>query len=115
MLFRSSEQGEPIPVYDRRGGFVDYKKDANGQTVITRLDRAGLTAIADATGGAFFFQPRGVAMAQVLERVEKMQKSELESRVTVRYDERFQVFALPGLVLLVLGMLLPPSWRRRTS
>jgi Ca-activated chloride channel homolog len=110
-----SDQGEPIPVYDRRGEFVDYKKDANGETVITRLDRAGLTAIADATGGSFFYQPRGVAMAQVLERIEKMQKSELESRVTVRYDERFQVFALPGLVLLVLGMLLPPSWRRRTS
>ena len=109
-----SEQGEPIPVYNRRGEFVDYKKDSSGETVITRMDRAGLTAIADATGGAFFYQPRGVAMAQVLERVEKMQKSELESRVSVRYTERFQVFALPGLVLLVLGMLLPTS-RRRSS
>jgi Ca-activated chloride channel homolog len=110
-----SEQGEPIPVYNRRGEFVDYKKDSSGETVITRMDRAGLTAIAEATGGEFFHQPRGVAMAQVLERIEKMQKSELESRVTVRYDERFQVFALPGLVLLVLGMVLPSSWRRRSA
>ncbi len=110
-----SEQGEPIPVYNRRGEFVDYKKDSNGETVITRVDRAGLSAIADATGGAFFYQPRGVAMAEVLERIEKMQKSELESRVTVRYDERFQLFALPGLVLLVLGMVLPTSWRRRSA
>jgi Ca-activated chloride channel homolog len=110
-----SEQGEPIPVYNRRGEFVDYKKDSSGETVITRLDRAGLTRIAEATGGAFFYQPRGVAMAEVLERVEKMQKSELESRVTVRYDERFQWFALPGLALLVLGMLLLPSSRRRSS
>jgi Ca-activated chloride channel family protein len=110
-----SEQGEPIPVYNRRGEFVDYKKDSSGETVITRVDRAGLSAIADATGGAFFYQPRGVAMSEVLERIEKMQKSELESRVTVRYDERFQVFALPGLVLLVLGMVLPASWRRRSA
>ena len=110
-----SEQGEPIPVYNRRGEFSDYKKDSSGETVITRMDRAGLTAIADATGGAFFYQPRGVAMSEVLERIEKMQKSELESRVTVRYDERFQVFALPGLVLLVLGMVLPASWRRRSA
>ncbi len=110
-----SEQGEPIPVYNRRGEFVDYKKDANGETVLTRMDRVGLSAIAEATGGAFFHQPRGVAMAQVLERIEQMQKSELESRVTIRYDERFQLFALPGLALLVLGMLLLPSARRRSS
>ncbi len=110
-----SESGEPIPVYDRRGDFVDYKKDPAGETVITRLDRAGLTAIAEATGGSFFYQPRGVAMAQVVERIDQMQKSELESRVTVRYDERFQAFAIPGLVLLALGMLLLPSSRRRAS
>ena len=110
-----SEQGEPIPVYDRRGAFVDYKKDSSGETVITRLDRGGLTAVANATGGEFFYQPKGVAMAQVLERIDKMQKSELESRVTVRYDERFQMFAVPGLVLLVMGMLLLPSSRRRPS
>lgn len=110
-----SEQGEPIPVYNRQGAFVDYKKDSNGDTVITRLDRAGLTLIAEETGGAFYYQPKGVAMAQVLERIDKMQKSELESRVTVHYDERFQEFGVPGLVLLVAGMLLPPSWRRRLS
>jgi Ca-activated chloride channel family protein len=110
-----SESGEPIPIYNRRGEFVDYKKDSNGETVITRLDRAGLTAIAEATGGAFYYQPRGVAMSQVVERIDKMQKSELESRVTTRYDERFQDFAVAGLVLLVAGMLLAPSVRRRTT
>jgi Ca-activated chloride channel homolog len=51
----------------------------------------------------------------VVERIDKMQKSELESRVTVRYDERFQYFAAPGLALLVAGMLLLPSVRRRAS
>jgi Ca-activated chloride channel family protein len=110
-----SESGEPIPVYNRRGEFVDYKKDTNGETVITRLDRAGLTSIAEATGGAFFYQPKGVAMSQVVERIDKMQKSELESRVTVRYDERFQQFAVVGLVLLLAGMMIAPSSRRRPS
>ena len=110
-----SETGEPIPIYSRRGEFVDYKKDASGETVITRMDRGGLTAIAEATGGSFFHQPRGVAMGQVVERIDAMQKSELESRVTVRYDERFQYYAVPGLALLLAGMLLLPSSRRRAS
>jgi Ca-activated chloride channel family protein len=109
-----SEGGEPIPIYNRRGEFVDYKKDSNGETVITRMDRAGLAAISEATGGTFFFQPRGVAMGQVVERIDEMQKSELESRVTMRYDERFQDYAVAGLVLLVAGMLVLPS-RRRAS
>lgn len=107
-----SEGGEPIPIFNRRGEFVDYKKDTNGETVITRLDRAGLTAIAEATGGSFFYQPRGVAMGQVVERIDQMQKSELESRVTMRYNERFQEYAVAGLALLVAGMLLLPSRRR---
>ena len=110
-----SETGEPIPIYSRRGEFVDYKKDSAGETVITRMDRGGLTAIAEATGGSFFHQPRGVAMGQVVERIDRMQKSELESRVTVRYDERFQYYAVPGLALLLAGMLLLPSSRRRAS
>lgn len=110
-----SESGEPIPVYDRQGSFVEYKKDAQGRTVVTRLDRAGLTRVAEATGGAFFYQPRGVAMGQVVERIDSLQKSELESRVTVRYDERFQTFLIPGLALLVAGMLLPALRRRRAA
>ena len=71
-----------------------------------------MTTIAEATGGAFFYQPRGVAMSQVVDRIDKMQKSELESRVTMRYDERFQEYAVAGLALLVAGMLLMPSRRR---
>jgi Ca-activated chloride channel family protein len=110
-----SESGEPIPLYNKRGEFADYKKDpTTGETVITRMDRTGLTAIAEGTGGEFFYQPRGVAMGQVVERIDKLQKSELESRVTVRYDERFQFYAVPGLVLLVMGMLLVPSRGRRS-
>jgi Ca-activated chloride channel homolog len=107
-----TEQGEPIPVYNRRGEFVEYQKDPAGQTVVTRLDRAGLEALAAASGGELFWQPRGVAMAGVLERIERLQKSELEARVTVRYDERFQAWLAPGLALLLAGALLPGSRRR---
>ena len=44
-------------------------------------------------------------------RIDRLQKSELESRITVRYDERFQAFLLPGLVLLVMGMLVGARWQ----
>lgn len=107
-----SESGETIPVFNRAGEVVGYKKDENGTTVITRMDRAGLTAIANATGGEFFYQPRGVAMADVVKVIDSLQKSELESRLTVKYGEAFQPFLLIGLCFLALGFLIVPSWRR---
>ncbi|MBI3184607.1 MAG: VWA domain-containing protein [Myxococcales bacterium] len=107
-----SEQGEPIPLLNKRGEMVGYKKDASGTTVLTRLDRAGLTAIAEATGGELFHEPRSVAMGQVVAIIDRMQKSELESRLTVRYAEGYQPFLAVGLSLLAAGMLVRTSRRR---
>ena len=82
---------------------------------MTRLDRAGLERIAEATGGGFFYQPKSVAMGEVVQIIDKMQKSELESRLTVKYAEMFQPFVLAGILILGLAFLVVPSWRRRLS
>ncbi len=107
-----SETGEPIPVINRAGEVVGYKRDRGGGTVLTRLDGAGLRRIAEATGGEYFHQPRGVAMSEVVARVDTLQKQEFESRMSVRYQQRFQHYALPGFALVVLGMLVRPSRRK---
>ena len=110
-----SETGEPIPILNKRNELVGYKKDENGSTVMTRLDRAGLERIAEATGGEFFYQPKSVAMGEVVQIIDKMQKSELESRLTVKYAEMFQPFVLAGIIILAFAFLVVPSWRRRLS
>lgn len=107
-----SETGEPIPILDKKGEIAGYRKDSAGNTVLTRLDRAGLTQIAEATGGQFFYQPRAVAMSGVVEQIEKLQKTELESRLSVRYVERFQYLLGPGLLLVLVGMAIRPSRRK---
>jgi Ca-activated chloride channel family protein len=109
-----SAGGEPIPVFDKQGDRTGYLKDpSTGQTVLSRLDEAGLEAIAQATGGEYFHRTGEVAVPEVAARIDRLQKTELESRITIRYDERFQAFLLPGLGLLVLAMLVAPPWRRR--
>ncbi len=111
-----SAGGEPIPVLDKQGDRTGYLKDpSTGQTVLSRLDEAGLEAISQATGGEYFHRAGAVAVPEVAARIDRLQKSELESRITVRYDERFQAFLLPGLALLVLGMLVGGRWRRRPA
>ncbi len=110
-----SDSGEPIPILNKSGDVVGYKKTEDGVTVISRLDRAGLTRIASATGGEFFYQPRGVAMGEVVKVIDSLQKSELESRVTMKYGEAYQPFLTIGIGFLILGMLILPSWRRKAS
>jgi Ca-activated chloride channel homolog len=110
-----SEQGEPIPILNKAFEVTGYKKDAQGNTVLTRLDRAGLQRIAEGTGGEFFYQPKSVAMAEVIARIDAMQKSELESRLTLRYSEGYQVFLALGLLALVAGMLVRPSRRKAAA
>ncbi|RPH70833.1 MAG: VWA domain-containing protein [Myxococcaceae bacterium] len=111
-----STTGEPIPVLDKQGDRTGYLKDpGTGQTVLSRLDEAGLEAIAQATGGEYFHRTGAVAVPEVAARIDRLQKTELESRITVRYDERFQSFLLPGLLLLVVAMAAGSTWRRRGS
>ncbi len=108
-----SEAGEPIPIVNKNGEVTGYRKDKEGNTVLTRLDRAGLMRIAAETKGEFFHQQNGVAMGDVVKIIDRLQKSELESRVTVRYAEVFQPYLAVGLGFLVLGMLVLPSFHRR--
>ena len=46
-----SPGGEPIPIRNAKGEIVDYVKDKNGKTVMSRLDEATLKKITDMTGG----------------------------------------------------------------
>src|SRR5262249_12329432 len=111
-----SSGGEPIPVLDKQGDRTGYLKDpTTGQTVLSRLDEAGLESIAQATGGGDFHRAGAGALPQVAARIDPLQKTDLESRITVRYDGRFQAFLFPGLVLLLLGMAVGAPWPRRRS
>jgi Ca-activated chloride channel family protein len=99
--------GQPIPVLDEQGAVVDFKRDAGGAPVISRLDEETLVAIARITGGQSY-------RASILEdevavlagRIDGMEKKELQSRMTRRYLDRFQIPLLAAVLCLVAeGML----------
>ncbi|MCH9028549.1 MAG: VWA domain-containing protein, partial [Bacteroidetes bacterium] len=49
-----STGGVPIPMYNSRGDMIGFKKDNEGNTVLTKLDEAGLKQIAAAGSGKYF-------------------------------------------------------------
>jgi Ca-activated chloride channel family protein len=100
-------EGEPIPVADAAGAVTGYHRDRGGAVVVTRLDLAALRAVAAAGGGEVFelgSPDRGPgAFRAALDRLEK---GELESRLVVRYEDRYALLAFPGFLLLLAGLIL---------
>ncbi len=98
--------GGPIP--ERSNGVVQrYKRDNDGNTVITRLDEATLEEIASSTDGIYIDgSVTQQAVSQVTEYLQRMDKAEFESKQIADFKDQFQWFLGIGLVLLLLDILL---------
>jgi Ca-activated chloride channel family protein len=102
-----SPAGSPIPVYNASGRQMDFKRDRQGNVVLSRLDESTLERVAEIGKGSYF---RGSSSQDELEAIYKdlsaLQKKEFGVKQFTDYEDRFQVFLLPALVLLVLEFLL---------
>ncbi len=94
--------GELIPEED--GRYMRHE----GKTVMTRLAEGALRALAEATGGLYVHSAAGdLGFEAILEELSRMQKSDYEARVETVYEEKFQLFAFLGLLLLLAATLVP--------
>ncbi len=101
-------QGEPIPVLDRKGMQVGFKKDEAGQVIVTRLDEETLQKVALATGGKYYRATAGeMELEKIFDEITKMEKKELEGTLVTRFDDRFQWPLLLGIFLIVVEFLMP--------
>ena len=111
-------EGEPIPVLDRSGNLTGYKKDKQGRTVLTRTDVAGLRELTT-RGNGLLLQGSGadLGVLQFLPELEKMQKGEFESRLSVQYDDKYIWFAWPAFLMMCAAAALGegPLLRRRAA
>jgi Ca-activated chloride channel family protein len=111
-------EGEPIPIVDRTGNLTGYKKDKDGRTVLTRTDVAGLRELT-ARGNGLLLTAAGtdLGVLEFLPELDKMQKGEIETRLSVQYDDKYAWFAWPAFVLLCAAAALGegPLLRRRTA
>lgn len=103
-----SPQGEPIPEVDAQGNVTGYKKDANGQTILSRLDEVVLQQIALTTNGRYFrASADGSELDTLASALNSLQKAQLESRFTVQKIERYPLFLALAILALVLHELIP--------
>ena len=105
-----TERGGPIPDQGQDGK-VHYKRDADGQPVVTRAHPEVLAAIAGEVKGEVVNLNTADAVMEIAQAVARLRTREVESTSTVRRVERFPVFLAAAAVLLALGFALSP-WRR---
>ena len=101
-----TEKGGPIPL--RRNGRIEgYKKDGQGETVVTKLYPDALKTIADATKGGYVY---GGSSREVTDYVKKalanVHKTEFESKEVALYESQYQWFLGAAFILLFLELFL---------
>ena len=95
--------GAPIPEYNQYGRMMGYKKDRNGNTIVTRLDEDMLRRIAEAGGGMYVrANNSNVGLEKIYDDISKMDKTEIETQVFTDYEDQFQWFVGAAIVLLLV-------------
>ncbi len=107
-----SPEGVPIPVIDATGNRSGFKKDEQGQVVMTKLDEVTLEKIALETGGKYYrASPGEVELGKIYDDISAMEKKNLASRQFAQFEDRFQFLLGLALLLLMVELFLPE--RRR--
>jgi Ca-activated chloride channel family protein len=98
-----SVRGEPIPIKNRRGETVGFKKDEDGSVVMTSLDEIALQRIAEITDGEYFRATAGeIELDRIYDEILGMEKRELEGKLMTQYEDRFQYPLAAGLFFLII-------------
>jgi Ca-activated chloride channel family protein len=94
--------GEPIPIISRNNKQVGFKKDSEGEVIVTKLDEAILQKISITTGGKYYHATAGeIELDRIFEEIAKMEKKELEGTLVTRFDDRFQWPLIIALLLII--------------
>ncbi len=101
-----SEKGVPIPIV-KNGKKVGIKKAEDETTVLTKLNEENLMSIAQAGNGTYT-RTKGLSLnlRKILDRISKIEKTTLKKDRYSTYDDQFQWFLIPGLILLLLDFII---------
>ena len=95
--------GAPIPVE----GTNDYRRDREGNVIVTRLNEQMCQEIAKAGNGIYVRVDNTNNAERALNaEINKLAKADVETQVFTEFDEQFQVLAWLALILLAVDLML---------
>jgi Ca-activated chloride channel family protein len=99
---------EGVPIPDSESSYIkEYRRDQNGNIVTTRLNEQMLLEIAKVGNGKYFRAISGnLGLNELYLALNKLDKSEIDSKVFSEYEEQFPVLIWFALFLLVIELTL---------
>lgn len=104
-------QGSRIPI--REGGTSTFKRDENGQTVVTQYHPEFLQAAAQAANGTFIDAGQTDKATRVRAALASLRRQQRVANAGETRTPRYQWFLLPAVLLLILDTLLSERRGRR--
>ena len=100
-------KGGPIPIYNKYGNQTGYRKDKEGNTIVSKLNEDLLIQIAKAGKGTYVRANNSKAgLSTLFNEINKMEKKEIGTMVFTEYKDRFQLFCSLALLLLILDLII---------
>ena len=100
-------QGQALAPIDRAG---------NGQYIFgytqVEIDESLMAEIAELTKGQYFRATDKNSLEGIYNRIDQLEKSEIDIAVTKKNVDFFRVFLLSGLLLLMIELILKNTWLR---
>jgi Ca-activated chloride channel family protein len=113
-----SQAGVPIPLIEN-GVVKGYRKDRQGQTIVTRLNADLLKTIASKAEGVFVQASQAdLGLGAILDKIAELDKAQLESKMYTDYEDQFQWFLLLALVFFTIEFLISErvsEWFRKLN
>jgi len=110
-------EGSPIPLYNQYGNQTGFKKDRQGQTIVTKLNEDMLRQIAAAGNGSYArANNASTGLRKIFDDINQIEKKEIETKQFTDYEDRFQYYLAAALILLIIELLIAErkaSWTHR--
>lgn len=101
-----SPEGSRVEIYDGQGNVIGHRQDTEGRPILSRLDDGALKRIAEAGGGRYFRADDPVSLSGLIDEIEAFQDEAVQSELSERRVERFQLFLLLAALALFSAEIL---------
>ena len=97
-------EGSPIPIYN--GNIqTGYKKDQDGNTIMSKLDETLLQRLAGVGKGMYVRATTSeTGLTKIFDDISKIQKSDIEEKQFSDFEDQFQYFVGLAIFLLILDL-----------
>ena len=97
-------EGSPIPVSG--SGQNEFKKDQDGNVVISKLNEVMLQEIATAGGGKYIRSNNtSLGLNALFDDINQLEKKEIEARIYSEHEDLFQYPAMAAFILLIVEFM----------